>query len=351
MAEGESALVRHDFEFRGTGREYFGIWIVNLALTLITFGIYSAWAKVRTQRYLYGNIYVAGHSLDYDASPWRILIGRAIALVVFLIYSISAGIWPQSFGLWYLAFGATIPWLINSSLRFSARNTLYRNIRFDFTGKYVGALVNYVVWPIIGYSTLFLLLPRARKARDYYYINHHAFGGRPFETNFTAKQIYFIYLGGIAVFVGGAVALLVGAGWIAGIVEQIKNPALAPYYQYLAFLIFPLYFIVYTAAGTFIDVMVFNLSINHARFDTRHALRSRVSPWVMTWILVSNFLLTLITLGLFYPWARIRLTRYQARRLSLMAASDLDEYTTELSRANSAIGEEVAGFFDLGLGL
>ncbi|MEM9624119.1 MAG: DUF898 family protein, partial [Pseudomonadota bacterium] len=36
--------------FTGDGTEYFRIWIVNLTLTLLTLGIYSAWAKVRTNR-------------------------------------------------------------------------------------------------------------------------------------------------------------------------------------------------------------------------------------------------------------------------------------------------------------
>jgi uncharacterized membrane protein YjgN (DUF898 family) len=29
--------------FNGNGAEYFGIWIVNLLLTIVTLGIYSAW--------------------------------------------------------------------------------------------------------------------------------------------------------------------------------------------------------------------------------------------------------------------------------------------------------------------
>ena len=40
-------------EFRGNGYEYFRIWIVNILLTIMTLGIYSAWAKVR-------NCYLAG---------------------------------------------------------------------------------------------------------------------------------------------------------------------------------------------------------------------------------------------------------------------------------------------------
>ena len=40
----------YPFEFTGSGFEYFRIWIVNVLLTIVTFGIYSAWAKVRTLR-------------------------------------------------------------------------------------------------------------------------------------------------------------------------------------------------------------------------------------------------------------------------------------------------------------
>jgi uncharacterized membrane protein YjgN (DUF898 family) len=32
------------FEFKGSAREYFRIWIVNLCPTLFTLGIFSAWA-------------------------------------------------------------------------------------------------------------------------------------------------------------------------------------------------------------------------------------------------------------------------------------------------------------------
>ena len=35
------------FQFTGSGSAYFRIWIVNLLLSLVTLGIYSAWAKVR----------------------------------------------------------------------------------------------------------------------------------------------------------------------------------------------------------------------------------------------------------------------------------------------------------------
>ena len=68
------------FEFRGNGGEYFRIWIVNLLLTIVTLGIYSAWAKVRRLRYFYGNTLLDGHSFEYHGRPLAILKGRLIVV-------------------------------------------------------------------------------------------------------------------------------------------------------------------------------------------------------------------------------------------------------------------------------
>src|SRR5882724_9281066 len=84
-----AALGPQQLRFTGTGASYFGIWIVNLLLTIITLGIYSAWAKVRRLQYFYRHTEVAGSSFDFHGSPSRILIGRVIALVMLFAYNYS----------------------------------------------------------------------------------------------------------------------------------------------------------------------------------------------------------------------------------------------------------------------
>ena len=59
-----------ELEFSGTGREYFQVWIVNLCLTLITLGIFSAWAKVRKKRYFYSNLTLDGTPFQYLHANW-----------------------------------------------------------------------------------------------------------------------------------------------------------------------------------------------------------------------------------------------------------------------------------------
>jgi uncharacterized membrane protein YjgN (DUF898 family) len=340
------------FDFRGKGSEFFRIWIVNIALTLLTLGVYGAWAKVRTQRYFYGNTYVDGHAFDYHASPWRILLGRIIALSLLLAYSITTQIYPVAIFVWYLIFAAFIPWLINSSLRFISRNSSYRNIRFNFTGAYVEGFIAYVLWPMVGFATVGLLYPRARKARDYYYVNHHTYGGRLFETEFSTARIYLIYVAGLGILFGTLIGGSMAAGAIfAAVSKQHSLPDMNIFAPLIPILIILASFAVYSLMSVFIDIMVFNLSLNNTVLDKHHKLRSRVSPWRMAWIRISNTLLILLTIGFFYPWARVRAARYQMTRLAFIATTSLDEFTADVTASQSAIGEEVAGFFDLGIGL
>ena len=70
-AEAEPVERVERFEFRASGGEYFRIWIVNLWLTLATFGVYSAWAKVRRLRYFYASTTLAGSAFGYHARPSR----------------------------------------------------------------------------------------------------------------------------------------------------------------------------------------------------------------------------------------------------------------------------------------
>ena len=67
----------------------FAIWIVNICLTIVTLGIYSAWAKVRRLRYFYDNTSVAGASFDYHGNPVAILKGRILAVVLIVLAGLS----------------------------------------------------------------------------------------------------------------------------------------------------------------------------------------------------------------------------------------------------------------------
>jgi uncharacterized membrane protein YjgN (DUF898 family) len=351
-AQADAGLRRHQFEFRGTGGEYFGIWIVNLLLTIITLGIYGAWAKVRTWRYFYANTFIGDHPLDYHASPVRILIGRLIAIGILVLYSLSETLTPRAGIFWGPFALVAFPWLIVSSLRFNARNTSYRNVRLNFTGSYWGAIKAYILWPIAAFLTLFTLSPLTKRAQDYYYINHHTFGGRPFRTEFTGWQIYRVFLTALAIVIVPAILMgisLATAGALAPGAKGLAHasPALLRIMGLSVLLFYAGLFFV----GAYMISAIYNLSLGHMDLDGRHKFESMLSPFPILWISFSNLILLVITFGLFYPWAMVRMRRYMTSKLALLAATDLDEFTSEVVATQGAIGEEVAAFFDINIGL
>jgi len=347
-------------EFGGRTGEYFTIWIVNLVLSILTLGIYSAWAKVRTQRYFYGNTVVDGHAFDYHARPVAILFGRVIAVALLISYNGLATLSPFAALAGAIVLLAALPWLINRSMRFNARMSSYRNVRFNFKGNYWSALGVFILWPIAGIFTLGLLYPLADRAAKRYLGNRFSYGGRPFNLDIGIGRFYWIYFLGFLLFVFvSAIVGVIFAGSFAGVSELMSNVELGENGEVdpdqMAVLIaalLPIYaasFLILIIVPTFIATLVTNAVYNKLVLDD-HRFSSTMSGLWMVWIVFSNTIAVILTLGLAYPWARIRQTKYRADHTALLAGSDLDKYTSDVSE-DSAIGEEIAEAFDFEVGI
>ena len=198
-------------EFRGSGREYFGIWIVNLVLSIVTLGIYIPWARVRTRRYFYRNTLLDGHSFDYLADPKRLLIGYLIIGAFFISYSIAGTIDP------FVALassGYSPPSSLGSTtspLRFFASNSAYRNIRFRFNGSLGGSYSAYLGWPLLAIPTLGLLGPLAIFKQNKYFFDNFSLGS--LRSEFRGRPGFFF---GVLYALGFVVLVLVGV-LIAGV--------------------------------------------------------------------------------------------------------------------------------------
>lgn len=138
----------------------FGIWSVNLLLSIITLGIYSAWAKVRTKRYFYGNTFIAGDNFEYHAQPMQILKGRLVAFAAVLVWFVANSLFPIASLLLLLVFYFALPWLLWSNARFDSAMTSFRNVHFSFNGtlqeayfsfmgRGIGALVALLIYFVI----------------------------------------------------------------------------------------------------------------------------------------------------------------------------------------------------------
>jgi uncharacterized membrane protein YjgN (DUF898 family) len=338
------------FEFRGTGGQYFRIWIVNLLLTILTLGIYSAWAKVRRLRYLYGSTSVAGSAFEYHGRPLQILKGRLIAVGVFVIYAWVTQVWPLTILIFLPAFAFLMPLIIVLSRRFQMRMTSWRNIRFGFHGEYGGALAAYVGWGMLAVITLYVLAPFWIYKRVRFLLENTSVGTQRFVVATGPGRFfafYFITLG-LAIAAVAAIMLLtggIGAAFGAGGGPPSAGMAMgAGAFLILGVIAIPLALAAYWERS-FTNAIFDGLTIGP------HRVNCRIRVGRLLWLYVTNVLGVLLTLGLFYPWALIRRLRYQLECMDVEVAGSLDEFTAAAAPDASATGEAIGEIFEVDFGI
>ncbi len=323
------------FGFTGKGSEFFRIWIVNIFLSILTLGIYSAWAKVRTLNYFYGNTWLAGNAFSYLASPIAILKGRLVAVAFLALVAVLSQFYPLvGFVLSFLIVALT-PWVVVFSLRFTAVNSAYRNIRFNFNGGWAGAAMAYVVWPLLGTLSLLILFPLAIKKEHQYRIDNHAYGTTSFEFSAGNGAFYKIFFGSLAIL---ALAALLAAT-IYWVVEPIARG---------------MFGMLVVAAGYLASLAWFNAGMfNVAYQGTRigqHRFNTSMTATGYAKLMAGNVIGMILTVGLFYPFARVRVARYKAQCLSMRLSGSIDDYVAAETDNVSALGSEMALALDLGIG-
>jgi uncharacterized membrane protein YjgN (DUF898 family) len=334
--------------FTGTGGEYFRIWITNTFLSIITLGIYSAWAKVRRTRYFYGNTRLAGASFDYHGQPKAILKGRAVALVMLIAYQVFSDMQGVLAGLLVLLLVAAFPWLMWKSLQFKLYNSSYRGIRFGFGGNTAGAYIAYLLWPVIASLTAFLLAPMAHQRIKRFQHNESRYGASRFSFDARVGQFYLLYLKAFLALVAGGIVLGLLLGGVlaaysrrSGVQAEAYGGALvylAAFYAW-AILMYPVF-----------NAMLQNLVWSHTSIGP-HRFESRAAPGRVAFIALTNLLAIVCTLGLYMPFATIRMTKYRLESVALLVDGSLDDFVADAQAQAGATGEGVADLLDVDLSL
>jgi uncharacterized membrane protein YjgN (DUF898 family) len=337
------------FEFRATGAEYFRIWIVNLLLTILTLGIYSAWAKVRRLRYLYGSTSVAGSAFEYHGEPLQILKGRLIAVAAFAGYVVVTEVWPLMTFVLLPVLMFVFPLVIVLSRRFQMRMTSWRNIRFGFHGGYPGALAAYVGWGIVALVTLYLLVPLWIYKRVRFVAANTSLGDERFEFSTGPGRYFAMYYIAVGLAIASFFALSMVAG---GMVASVAGAAPASAAAGAGFAVVVLVAVVGVplALAAYWERSFANATYGGLAIGP-HRVTCDVRTGRLLGLYVTNVIGVLLTLGLFYPWALIRRLRYQFECMGVEASGSLDQFTAAAAPPASATGEAIGEVFDVDLGL
>lgn len=327
------------FLFSGSGGEYFGIWIVNLLLSIATLGIYSAWAKVRREKYFHRHLQLGGSPFEYHGKPVAILKGRAIMFALLVALSIAEKVSPALYAFALLGFALALPWLTVRALRFRAHNTSYRGLRFRFTGTYRDAATVLLGHGLLVVVTLGLALPLFLQRLRRFTLNHLHFGTAPLSCQVTAGAFFRIFatpvLAGIAML--AVIALLVASG-LKGAGNLFILLAVA----------IP---VVLLLLGPYLRARMANAVWNTTSIPGGQ-FASSLSAGAFVMLQVGNWVATVLTLGFFWPWAAVRNARFRAENMTLTmaAAHGLDDFVAGEATQSAALGDEVTDALDLDLG-
>ena len=367
------------FEFTGTGAEYFRIWVVNLLFTVLTLGIYSAWAKVRRMQYFYRNTRLADSAFDYHGSPAAILKGRIVALVLLAAYKLSLDISRFATIATIVLLAAITPWLLARAFHFKMANSSYRGIHFRFDGTVVQAYRLLILFPVVlGFTILFvwsllatysparypeifliagtvlviafgLTVPFAHYFLKRYQHGHADFGQTPFHFHAGAADFFKIYGKAVGLFFLGSIPATVFGFVTAGAYAFLLHTAFGWLFALLYGVLSAYAF--YLFVRPYLESRIQNLVWNRTELG-EHRFESHASARKLLWLHASNLMLITLTFGLYKPFATVRLVKYRVESVQFHPVGGLDGFHAPRGTDDAgAVGQEAGDLFDIDIAL
>jgi uncharacterized membrane protein YjgN (DUF898 family) len=383
---------RLPLRFTGSGSEYFRIWIVNLLLTLLTLTLYYPWAKVRRLRYFYGNTLVGDHPLGFHANPLKMLRGYLLVAVMLVTYSVAGNVSPLAGLIAFLVVAAIWPALLKSSMQFRLANTSWRGLRFRFRGSvrgayaallpfflpgliFVAALVAvpdqkqppiwYVTMTMLVMLATFALIPWLWWRLKKYQHDHFAYGPEQTELRTGVGSFYGVFAetlgigaaGSMVVFI--ALALIVAGvaaiGIFAGVFggdgggDNKKNVIVAIFIGVAAFVV--AMFVMQLVPRPYFTAKMQNLTWTRTASHSVGFV-STLRFWPLFGLTLKNWLLMVVTLGLYWPFAMVALHRMRVQAVTVVMQVDPQTLADEARQGDGeAAGDAAGDLFGLDVGL
>lgn len=374
--------------FTGSGGEYFRIWIVNVALTVLTLGIYGAWAKVRTRRYFYANTILDGQPFDYLARPGTIFKGHLIVGGALVVINVSNNVAPLFGFLISTAAWSFIPCLLYKAHRFKAVNSAYRNVRFRFTGGLRGAYVAYAFFPLAALMSLIIALPVLLGSpggpepgavpggyavglaalsglvlivaypymvflKRRYFHDNMAYGKTGSSFSGTSGFYYGIYVSAafmvlLAAF-GGSLLVGMTGKLVTDLFFGKSSVSSGIGTIGAALLIYAFFALLFVFIGQYVFAGTFNYSWKHSQLGPL-SFGVSLGAKDLAWIRFTNLIAIFLSLGFLVPWAKVRRVRYILSKTTVLLRGDMGVFETDAVLEEGAVGDTAADFFDWDIG-
>jgi uncharacterized membrane protein YjgN (DUF898 family) len=298
-----------------------------------------------------------------------------------LLYSVAGRVSPTAGLIAFLIVAALWPALFRASMQFRLANTSWRGLRFRFDGDLRGAYLAMLPLFVPGAISLIGVIFDGRSARagdrvaglaflaalalfplffwrlKKYQHDHYALGQARTTLDTGAGSFYGLALKTIGVvlivsLLAGAVAAVVGGfGALALVFGGNGNRASVAAIIAMTLLFISAYAAMILVISPYLTSRLQNLVWGRTRgplveFD------SRLRFWPLLRLTLKNWLLVLVTLGLYLPFAKVAMTRLRLEAMSVQTMLPPDELADRLRRrADDAAGDAAGDLFGIDIGL
>ena len=302
------------FSFHGRGESLFGIFILNLFLTLVTLGVYYFWGKAKIRRYLFSQTELDGDRFSNHTTGGELFVGWIKVAVLLLILTLAIELpgffWESStletvtglaaFALFVLVL---VPLAIVGSWRYRLSRSEWRGIRFSYRGSVRPFFRFYVVGLMKVFLSLGLYYPFFETEIRWYLTHRSRFGTGEFDFDGHGSNLFPYFV----------LALLLtlptlGICWFWYKARKTRY---------------------YWSRTTFQGI----------------PFRSTVTGGKLFFLRLGNFFLRVLTLGLASPWVAVRNSRFLCDYLVLSDTPDLSTVIQDYDAA-TATGEGLIDYLD-----
>ena len=362
----------HRLTHDGRSGELFVIFLINLALSIVTLGIYRFWGRTRIRRYVWSQTSLLGEPLEYTGRGIELFLGFLFALV--LIYGPIVGLYfwlgaelpgpgeqpmpeeVEALGTFVLILLAATPVLVLfyyvalfAAYRYRIGRTSWLGIRGGMEGSawrygFLGLGLGFLNVLTLGWTK-----PWADSVVFRYRLGRTWFGTGKFRSELDAQDLYASF--SLAWF-GTLLAAILAIFWFFLTIEIARNNPTLTADTHVALqvvsilvelsplIVYQLLICAYKAA--LVRKIAETLTYGPVRF------RADVTFRDVFRLRIPNLLLMVFTLGLAYPYVVMRTTRFIARHVEFhgdIRTAAIGQTDVESPR----YGEGLMEFFGIGM--
>jgi uncharacterized membrane protein YjgN (DUF898 family) len=313
----EAPAQKYALRFHGSGTSFCLIFLRNVLFTLLTLGLYLAWAKTERRRYVWQNFEFHGQHFRYTGTGKELFKGYIVVALAYLIFFgsshlaglISAHLKTAVEIALAIAILLAIPSIIYRAHGYLYSRTHWRGIRFGLepqNGKYTSAFLLGYLFTFLSFG---LYLPIMNNRLYQIMTNNTRFG--TLEFSYTGED-WKVWRMGVAAFFLSMVTLGFYYPWYLAKLTRYRG--------------------------------------RRTRIGPGACLNYQINGHDFLWIFLLSVFGTTLTLGIAFPWITMYSLRYMARRVHVEGSIDFENIEQREGGAG-AVADGFADALDIGLGV